>query len=322
VVALLLAMAAPAQAYLHLSVPIRGQTTRLEWRRQPIRWLSSAVAAPGVSATDFQSAVDRAFGTWQAVPTASVAFQYGGPTSATPSDDLDGLSVLGFESHPELDRTLAATSFTVDLVTGEIVESDIFFNSTFAWSTSGSAAAFDLQSVATHEIGHLVGLGHSALGETELVPTGGRRVLASASVMFPIAVGRGNTADRTLQPDDIAGVSELYPDGGFASDTGSLQGRVRIGGRGVFGAHVIAYNLRTGALVGGFSLSREGEFTIAGLGAGPYAVRIEPLDDASVDSFFDDTGIDAAFAPLLLDRLVAVPAGGASATFDATVRAK
>ena len=158
----------------------------------------------------------RAFATWQAVPTASISFQFAGFTGAEPFDD-DGISVLGFQNEPEMDRVLGATAFLIDVVTGEIVESDIFFNSSFLWSTAtaGDPLRFDLESVAVHEIGHLLGLGHSALGETEVIPEGDRRVLASAAVMFPISFGRGVTKDRELQPDDIAGVSDLYPDGDF-----------------------------------------------------------------------------------------------------------
>jgi len=316
------AAATPASAYLHLSSTVRGQTAPIKWRQSPVRWFSSTADAPGVTAAQFQAAVNAAFGTWEAVPSATIAFQYGGFTSARPSDDDDGLSVLGFESHGDLDRTLAATGFTIDIITGAIVESDVFFNTAFEWSTSGAASAFDLQSVATHEIGHFLGLGHSALGETEMQAGGGRRVLAASSVMFPIAFGRGITTDRALQPDDVAGVSNTYPEGDFAQDTGSVQGRVRLGGRGVFAAHVVAFNLRTGDLVGGFSLNAEGEFTIAGLAPGLYAVRVEPLDDAATDSFFDDPGIDINFKVALSDHLVAVPKGGAAASFDVTVQTK
>jgi hypothetical protein len=49
--------------------------------------------------------------------------------------------------------------------------------------------------------------------------------------MFPISFGRGNTADRELQPDDIAGISELYPSSTFRAQTGVLRGRVLRGGR-------------------------------------------------------------------------------------------
>ena len=318
----IVAAGTPASAYLHLSVTAFGGVKSITWGRSPVRWFSTAGSVPGVTATQFQQAANAAFATWEAVPAATVAFQFGGFTSAAPSDDNDGLSVLGFESHPEMDRTLAATGFTIDIITGNITESDIFFNTAFEWSTSGAATAFDLQSVATHEIGHFIGLGHSAVGETEMQAGGSRRVLGAASVMFPIAFSRGVTADRDLQPDDVAGVSSLYPAGDFAQTTGQIQGRVRLGGRGVFAAHVEAFNVRTGDLVGAFSLSREGEFLASGLEPGLYVVRVEPLDDAATDSFFDDPGIDVNFRAAFYDRLVAVPRGGAAPSFDVTVQSK
>jgi hypothetical protein len=315
-------LATPASAYLHLSVTAFGGVKAIKWPRSPVRWFSANTSAPGITAAQFQQAITAAFATWDAVEGASISFESGGVTGASPDTDGDGLSVLGFEHHPELDRTLAATGFTIDIVSGAIVESDVFFNTAFEWSTSGAATAFDLQSVATHEIGHFIGLGHSALGETEMLANGSRRVLAASSVMFPIAFGRGVTADRELQPDDIAAVSTLYPAGDTEQDMGSIQGRVRIGGSGVFAAHVAAFNLRTGELVGGFSLNSQGEFLIGGLEPGLYAVRVEPLDDAATDSFFDDPGIDVNFRVQLHDHLVAVPAGGAAPSFDITVQPK
>lgn len=315
--------ASPVQAYLHLSVTTSSGTKQLMWKAPQVRWYAADRSVPGVTASQFQIEVQKAFATWEAVPTASIAFQFVGFTSASP-DDEDGLTVLGFDAAPDLERVLGATSFVIDNVTGEIVESDVFFNSIFTWSVSaaGDPTRFDLQSVATHEIGHVVGLGHSAIGETEIRPEGGRRVLGSGSVMFPISLGRGAIADRTLQPDDIAAVSDLYPDGGFADRTGALSGRVLVGGRGVLGAHVEAFSIATGAIVGGFALGTGGEFLIKGLDPGAYVVRVEPLDDGDIESFFAPEGVDINFQATFSPRLAVAPAGGASDRFDVTVRPK
>ena len=239
--------------------------------------------------------------------------------------DEDGISVLGFQSHPEMERVLGATGFLIDTVTGEIVESDIFFNSAFTWSTApqGDATGFDLESVALHEIGHFIGLGHSAIGETEIRPDGGRRVLGSAAVMFPIALGRGIIEDRTLQPDDVAGVSDLYPAPGFRDSTGVAAGRVTRNGTGIVGAHVVAFNPSTGALIGGFTLNNDGEFQIAGLTPGAHILRVEPLDDADVDSFFSrPSAIDVGFAVTFHDRLYVAPRGGAGERVTIAARAR
>jgi hypothetical protein len=232
--------------------------------------------------------------------------------------------VIGFLDEPGMERTLGATSFLVDAITGDILEADVFFNATFPWSVApaGDPLRFDLESVAVHEIGHVLGLGHSALGETDLLAGGRRRVIASGSVMFPIAFGPGNIADRRLQPDDVAGVSALYPAGNFRTTTGVARGRVRLAGRGVLGAHVTAFHLATGVLVGGFALTEQGEFEIAGLAPGPHIIRVEPLDDAEVESFFSEITVNRDFRTTFYQRHFVAPAGGVGRRFDVTVQPK
>lgn len=321
--ALALGMIARVSAYLTFGVQVDGRSVTLRWNRLPIRYFVTDRAVPGVSVSQFQAAADRAFGTWQTVPTASVTFQFGGVTSAIPFVD-DGITALGFDERPELDRVLAATRYVIDDSTGEIVESDIFFNTLFPWSvaSSGEPGRIDFESVALHEIGHVAGLGHSAIGETEMIP-GGRRVIAAGSVMFPIAFSFGTIAGRRLQVDDVAGISVLYPDGDFEQETGGIVGRVLKGGRGVFGAHVVAFNPETGKLIANFSLTDQGDFTIAGLDPGPHVIRVEPLDDADVDSFFDpESKVDVDFRATFYDRLVVAPRGGASASIEITVTPK
>jgi predicted Zn-dependent protease len=311
--ALTLAQPVPALAYLKFGVPIRGQQVTVKWAQTPVRYFVSTSSVPGVTSTEFQGAVSRAFATWQAVPTASITYQFAGVTAANPGSD-DGSSVLGFRSRPDLDRVLAQTSFLVDSATGALIESDIFFNSAFPWSVAaaGETGRYDLESIALHEIGHFSGLGHSALGETELVSTGGRRVLSAEAVMFPIAFASGSIASRTLKADDIAGISDLYPDGDFSTD-GSLSGRVTRDGQPLFGAHVVAFNAATGKMVASFTLNAQGQFSIGGLSPGVHAVRVEPLDDAEVDSFFDSSRVvDTDFRVTFFDRVVVVPKGGDS----------
>ena len=319
--ALALADSGPAFAYLKMGFDFGGRQLTMRWTRFPVRYVVSDAGVPGVTAVDVQAAAAHAFGTWQAVPTASITYQFAWVTSATPGAQ-DGLSTIGFANRPELDRVLAATSFLVDLSTGAIVESDIFINAIHPWSVApaGEARRFDLESILLHEIGHLSGLGHSAIGETEILAEGGRRVIAAATVMFPIAFGPGSIVDRTLRADDVAGISDLYPDQGFIATSGSVSGRVTKNGAGVFGAHVVAFNLATGSLVANFSLDSRGDFSIAGLTPGLHVVRVEPLDDADINGFFDDTApVDVDFRVVFSDRLVVVPRGGDSGAIEVKV---
>lgn len=323
-VALVAAHAQPALAYLKFGVHIGTRDVTLKWARMPVRYyISNNAAVPGVTRDEFQTAVERAFATWQAVPTASISYEFGGITSALPDED-DGMSTLGFRARPDLDRVLAATSFLVDGSTGALVESDIFFNTAFPWSTAanGETGRFDVESIALHEIGHFGGLGHSALGETELRDTGGRRVIAAEAVMFPIAYAPGSVAQRTLKADDIAGISDLYPDGDFPS-RGSLSGRVTKDGAPVFGAHVVAYDTASGSMVANFTLNEQGEFAIGGLSPGPHIVRVEPLDDADLDAFFNESEpVDVNFRVTYYDRLVIVPRGADSGPITVKVERK
>ncbi len=321
-IALIAITAVPLSAYLKLGTRVGNRTVTLRWRDLPVRYFVSDRSADGVTAQQFQTTMGRAFNTWHAVNTAQTTSSFAGFTQAPPGDD-DNLTVLGFESRPGATRTLAATSFFVD-GSGDILESDIFFNTAFLWSTSaqGVADRFDLESIAVHEIGHLLGLSHSALGETELI-SDGRRVIAAESVMFPIAFSRGNTADRTLKADDIAGISDIYGTNTFTRGFGSISGRVTKNGRGVIGAHVVAFNPGTGTLVGGFSLSQDGGFVIAGLGPGPHVLRAEPLDDGDIESFFDDSlGVDIDFNVKFHDRVVIVPRGGTTSNIEIRVTPK
>jgi len=312
-----------AQAYLKLGASAGNSIVSINWVGRTISYRVTSRDAPGVTATQLQTAIAESFDEWRRPDDVQLASQFAGFTSLEP-DVKDGQTVLGFQSRPDLDHTLGSTSFQTNATTGVLISADIFLNTTFQWSVAsgGQTSRFDVASIMTHEIGHLLGLGHSALGETQL-SGGGRTVIGKRAVMFPIAYGPGSIEDRTIEADDIAGITDIYGDSNAESNLGSIGGRVTLNGAGIFGAHVTAINIKTGEMVSGFSLNAAGDFAIGAMKPGVYLVRAEPLDDADIDSFFDDDApVNLNFRVTYFTKQVAVPSGGSSGSIEIKVRAK
>ena len=81
---------------------------------------------------------------------------------------------------------------------------EIFFNDDWTWDDDGSIG-IDIETVALHELGHAIGLGHGEPGD------------GVDSVMDPFYIGQ----QRTLFQDDIDGISVLYAG---SSDDGKGKG--------------------------------------------------------------------------------------------------
>lgn len=311
------------QAYLKLGASVGNSVVGIDWVGRTITYRVTSRDAPGVTASQLQAAIAQSFDEWSAPENVQISTSFAGMTTLEP-DVRDGQNVIGFQSRPDLDRTLGSTSFQTNNSTGALISADIFLNTTFQWSVAsgGQTSRFDVVSIMTHEIGHLLGLGHSALGETTS-SGGGRSVTGKRAVMFPIAYGPGSIEDRTIEDDDIAGITDIYGGSAADSDHGSIGGRVTLNGAGVFGAHITAINITTGEMVSGFSLTNAGDFAIGALKPGVYLVRAEPLDDADIDGFFDDDApVNLNFRVTYFTKQVAVPAGGSSGSIEIKVRAK
>ena len=79
-----------------------------------------------------------------------------------------------------------------------IVDADVvFWDGAFRFfaGTTGCSSGFYIEDIAAHEFGHVLGLGHSA---------------SSDATMY-YSTSWCNTGNRSLHPDDIAGVRALYP---------------------------------------------------------------------------------------------------------------
>jgi hypothetical protein len=310
------------EAYLRQSTLVGESRVPLRWSSRVITYAVSNASVPGVSVDAFEAALQRAAQSWEAAPGSGIRFQYAGRTSAQPLD-LDGRNTIGFLSIPELEGVLGVTATLADAVSGEIVEADMFLNASYDWSVAGGGeeGAYDVESIALHELGHMLGLDHSALGYFE-VRDGDARLAAAEAVMFPFAFDQGTTAGRVLKSDDIAGVAAIYPDADQQGNTGTIRTHVQLGGRDVFGAHVMAFNPISGSMVAAFVLEN-GEAVISGLEPGPYVLRVEPVDDDDAGSYLEEPpAIDVAFRNAFIDRLIYVQRGGSAGPVEIVLEAR
>lgn len=139
-----------------------------------------------------------ATGAWRDQTLADFLFSYKGTTGVARLDDSDDINAI-FWADMNGGEALAATLFTSRGGRAESFDIVYFSNtddSAIRWSGPGEPGfgTYDIQGVATHELGHALGLGHSDVPGATLWPAATARALPM----------------RTLAPDDRAGVESLY----------------------------------------------------------------------------------------------------------------
>ena len=248
--------------------------------------------------------MQTSFNTWMTAPNTALAISRG-PDSAIGAEagstpDINLICFVCSDGDFSKDaQTLAVTITTTanaagqpnghnaaPTFVGELIKADILFNPAVNFTTDSTcpptATCQDLQTVATHEIGHFLGLDHSAVVR---------------AVMFPSA-----SSLVTLSYDDVAGISALYPKNPLDVPTGAISGTVAMsGGGGIFGAHVFASSMTGATAFGGNiretpigTLTRpDGSYMIQGVPGDSYVVVAEPLDGPVSSS--DVSGYPKAF---------------------------
>jgi len=170
----------------------------------PVRWLTSRVSVVLDTSLsrlgdvdEIRDTVEEAFEVW----TETVAFPFevefvDGECGAGGAK-IDGVSCIFVEGAAPADNGDAgATTYVRYLASsGAISEADVvFYESAGPWSTEGAEGALDVYSVASHEIGHVFGLGHSNVASARMYPS----------------VATGDQWEGGLDEDDVSGAEALY----------------------------------------------------------------------------------------------------------------
>ena len=184
---IILASADPVLAYVLLSPRRRWATTPITVRTYTVGNSTITDGSGGVNAT--VSAI-RAWGIINSSTTTSAAVR--GSAPATIMLNTNGGVCTG--------GCLAATLtgyYVSQTGDDRIYDADVYTNTAqqlYSSLESGCSSEYDINGIMVHEVGHVIGIGHSNV---------------AGATMYP-SISACNTSARTLASDDIAARDDLY----------------------------------------------------------------------------------------------------------------
>lgn len=202
----------------------------IRWHDSPIPYAIRAGSLESVPPEAAESAVARAFETWQTLKCSHVRFEARPIVpETTPLDEISQVIFVnaGWRHAPEAVGLTTMTYSTIDgtISFGKIEINDDGFDFSDAELAPECAAGpddppiengpYDLLSVLTHEVGHFVGLAH--VKPSSGLPLEGENAPTMAPTVPPCGISL-----RDLEPDDVEGLCFIYPAGQRARGCASL----------------------------------------------------------------------------------------------------
>ena len=169
----------------------------IKWGSLPVSYVINPTNPHGLSESFVISAISTSAETWDA-KTSKELFNNVYTTNYFATYGVQNYqNAIIFGDYPS-DNVIAVTSIWYTTRGKQIVEFDIMFNTRFTWGDAAvNSAKMDLQNIATHELGHAVGL-------NDIYTTS-----CSAVTMYGYG-SYGETQKRTLEQPDITGLQKLY----------------------------------------------------------------------------------------------------------------
>jgi hypothetical protein len=199
-----LALAGSAAAYVWAGA---------KWARSamPVPYTVNSHLSADVPDRDALEAIQMGHQAWDALPCSFMRWEYKGRTENQTWGADDGENVVSWreDDWDQPPEVLGITS-TIWNYQGTLSDTDIKFNGRdhswahFRQAPGGFDDRTDIASVAAHEVGHALGLAHSAVPGATMWPT----------------TGPGDIGSRSLAADDIQGACSVYPSGGMVPDPG------------------------------------------------------------------------------------------------------
>lgn len=144
--------------------------------------------------SDWSTAIQAGDAAWDAAGSR-FRFGYLGATTRT-GPTYDGYNIV-WRNNLGSGGILAQNSYWYNRRTKLVSENDIVFNTYYPWATDGRTGYYDVQNIATHELGHCLVL-NDLYKSTQ-----------SAQTMYGYA-GAGETYKRTLETGDKDGIKYIY----------------------------------------------------------------------------------------------------------------